>query len=136
RSEKEIQKSLMLARLGIATFTALGLLAFNMYLRQASALRRATAREQAMLEEERARLEGLVRERTASLSELANHLEQVREDERGHLARELHDELGSLLTAAKLDVARLKSKIDTSSPDISERLQHLIEMLNNGIALK
>ena len=136
KSEKEIKNSLMLARLGIAAAAAVSLLAFNMYLRQANALRRARAREQEMLEVERARLEGLVRERTASLSELANHLEQVREDERGHLARELHDELGSLLTAAKLDVARLKSKIDTSSPDISERLHHLIEMLNNGIALK
>ena len=136
QSEKEIEHSLMLARWGIAAVTAIGLLAFNMYLRQANALRRANAREQEMLEVERARLEGLVRERTASLSELANHLEQVREDERGHLARELHDELGSLLTAAKLDVARLKSKIDTNSPEISERLQHLIAMLNSGIALK
>ena len=97
---------------------------------------RATEREQEILERERARLEGLVRERTASLSELANHLEQVREDERGHLARELHDELGSLLTAAKLDVARLKSKIDANAPEVAERLKHLIEMLNNGIALK
>lgn len=136
KSEKEIQRSLMLARLGIAAVAAVGLLAFNMYLRQANALRRANAREQEVLEMERARLEGLVRERTASLSELANHLEQVREDERGYLARELHDELGSLLTAAKLDVARLKSKIDTNSPEIAERLQHLIKMLNNGIALK
>ena len=136
KSEKEIKNSLMLSRLGIAAAAAVGLLAFNMYLRQGNAMRRARAREQEMLEVERARLEGLVRERTASLSELANHLEQVREDERGHLARELHDELGSLLTAAKLDVARLKSRIDTSPPEVSERLQHLIEMLNNGIALK
>ena len=122
-SQSQIQKSLMLARLGIAAVTAIGLLAFYMYLRQANVLQRATEREQ-------------VRERTASLSELANHLEQVREDERGHLARELHDELGSLLTAAKLDVARLKSKIDANAPEIAERLKHLIEMLNNGIALK
>jgi len=135
-SQSQIQKSLMLARLGIAAVTAIGLLAFYMYLRQANVLQRATEREQEILENERARLEELVRERTASLSELANHLEQVREDERGHLARELHDELGSLLTAAKLDVARLKSKIDANAPEIAERLKHLIEMLNNGIALK
>ena len=44
--------------------------------------------------------------------------------------------IGSLLTAAKLDVARLKSKIDTSTPDVSERITHLIETLNSGIALK
>ena len=135
-SQDQVQNSLMLARLGIAAVTAIGLLAFYMYLRQANALQRATEREQEILEGERARLEELVRERTVSLSELANHLEQVREDERGHLARELHDELGSLLTAAKLDVARLKSKIDANAPEVAERLKHLIEMLNSGIALK
>jgi signal transduction histidine kinase len=70
------------------------------------------------------------------LSELANHLQQVREEERGHLARELHDELGALLTAAKLDVARLKSKINAAAPDVAERLKHLTDTLNSGIALK
>lgn len=136
RSESQIKHSLSLARLGITLMTAIGLLAFYMYLRQTTALQRATEREQEVLEAERARLEELVRERTASLSELADHLQQVREDERGYLARELHDELGSLLTAAKLDVARLKSKIDANAPEIAERLRHLIEMLNSGIALK
>ena len=41
-----------------------------------------------------------------------------------------------MLTAAKLDVARLKSKIGTLSPDVVERLGHLTETLNTGIALK
>ena len=50
-------------------------------------------------------------------------------------ASELHDELGSLLTAAKLDVARLKSRL-TDSPDATQRLQHLNDLLNSGIALK
>lgn len=135
-SQTQVNHSLWLARAGIAAGTALGLLGFYMFLRQATALRRAAEREQEMLEAERARLEELVRERTLSLSELANHLQAVREDERGHLARELHDELGALLTAAKLDVARLKSKIDVNAPDIAERLHHLVEMLNGGIALK
>jgi signal transduction histidine kinase len=134
--QEQILQSLMLSRIGIATVTAIGLLAFFMYLRQAHALLVVSQREQALLEHERDRLEGLVRERTATLSELANHLQQVREDERGHLARELHDELGALLTAAKLDVARLKSKIDATVPDIAERLKHLTETLNSGIALK
>ncbi len=132
----EILHSLTLSRIGIATVVVIGLLAFYMYLRQASALQTAQEREQQALQRERDRLELLVRERTASLTELANHLQQVREDERGHLARELHDELGALLTAAKLDVARLKSKIDAQSPEIAERLKHLTETLNSGIALK
>ena len=135
-SRHQIVQSLMLSRIGIATVTAIGLLAFYMYLRQARPLQQMNQREQEVLEHERERLEGLVRERTASLSELASHLQQVREDERGFLARELHDELGALLTSAKLDVARLKSKIDHQAPDIAERLKHLNETLNSGIALK
>ena len=136
QGREQIEQSLMLSRIGIATVTAIGLLAFYMYLRQTNALQRATEREQEVLEHERARLEGLVRERTASLSALANHLQQVREDERGYLARELHDELGALLTAAKLDVARLKSRLDTQAPEVLERLRHLSETLNGVIALK
>ena len=134
--QSQIVQSLMLSRIGIATVTAIGLLAFYMYLRQARTLQQMNQREQEVLERERERLEGLVRERTASLFELASHLQQVREDERGFLARELHDELGALLTSAKLDVARLKSKIDHQAPDIAERLKHLNETLNSGIALK
>ena len=136
RSQEDIRQSLILSRMGIALVTAVGLLAFYMYLRQTRALQRATEREQEVLELERARLEDLVRERTASLTALANYLQQVREDERGHLARELHDELGALLTAAKLDVARLKSRITSEAPEVAERLKHLSEALNGVIALK
>ncbi|HTJ07805.1 MAG TPA: sensor histidine kinase, partial [Caldimonas sp.] len=51
--------------------------------------------------------------------------------------RELHDELGALLTAAKLDAARLKSRLGkTTTPEIVERIAHLNETLNGGIALK
>ncbi|WP_311222439.1 MULTISPECIES: CHASE3 domain-containing protein [unclassified Acidovorax] len=135
-STEDIRHSLLLSRIGIATFAAIGLLAFYMYLHQAITLQSVSQREQEVLARERDRLEDLVRERTASLTELANHLQQVREDERGHLARELHDELGALLTAAKLDVARLKSRVDVQVPEIAERLRHLTETLNSGIALK
>jgi signal transduction histidine kinase len=70
------------------------------------------------------------------VKELAQHLQTIREDERSRLARELHDELGALLTAAKLDVARLKSRLAASaSADAAERLAHLNEALNGGIAL-
>ena len=136
RSTQEILHSLMLSRIGIAAVAVVGLLAFYLYLRQTSALQAAHAREQEVLARERDRLEQLVRERTAALSELASHLQQVREEERAHLARELHDELGALLTAAKLDVARLKSRIDLHTPENAERVQHLTETLNSGIALK
>jgi hypothetical protein len=81
------------------------------------------------------RLEAEVTARTRQLKELAQHLQTIREDERSRLARELHDELGALLTAAKLDAARLKSRLGkTTTPEILERLAHLNETLNGGIA--
>ena len=41
-----------------------------------------------------------------------------------------------MLTAAKLDVARLKSRLAGNLPEASERLEHLTHTLNTGIALK
>ncbi|HQR98714.1 MULTISPECIES: CHASE3 domain-containing protein [unclassified Polaromonas] len=135
-AQAQITRSLQLSRIGIALIALAGLLAFYMYLRQTGALLDAGRREQEALQRERDQLDKEVRDRTATLAELATHLQQVREDERGHLARELHDELGALLTAAKLDVARIKSRLGVMSPEAAERMQHLIETLNSGIALK
>jgi signal transduction histidine kinase len=136
QGQAQIQKTLQLARIGVAIMALAGLLAFYMYLRQTKALLDSGLREQESLQRERDFLEKQVRERTANLAELATHLQNVREDERGHLARELHDELGALLTAAKLDVARLKSRLAGQFPEAHERLEHLTATLNNGIALK
>ena len=135
-AQTQISRSLQMGRFGIAAVTLAGLLAFYMYLRQTRTLLESGRREQGALQRERDQLDKEVRDRTASLAELATHLQEVREDERGHLARELHDELGALLTAAKLDVARIKSRLGEISPEANERIQHLIETLNSGIALK
>ena len=135
-AQAQIGRSLQVGRFGIAGVALAGLLAFYMYLRQTRALLEAGRREQEALQRERDRLDREVRDRTATLAELATHLQDVREDERGHLARELHDELGALLTAAKLDVARIKSRLGEISPEANERIQHLVETLNSGIALK
>ena len=135
-AQEQVQDTLGLARAGIAIVATAALIAFYLYLRQTTRLKLAGEQQQAALQQERDLLESQVRERTASLAQLATHLQQVREDERGHLARELHDELGALLTAAKLDVARLKSRLGTPPPEVMQRLQHLTETLNSGIALK
>jgi signal transduction histidine kinase len=134
--EAQITRALELSRIGIAIVALVGLLAFYMYLRQTTALQAVDQRVQEDLQRERDQLGQQVKERTATLAELATHLQQVREQERGHLARELHDELGSLLTAAKLDVARLKSRLGNDAPDAQQRIQHLTDTLNSGIALK
>ena len=136
KGQAQIKKTLQLSRIAIALTALVGLLAFYMYLLQTKALVISGLREQESLQRERDLLEKQVRDRTATLTELATHLQNVREDERGHLARELHDELGALLTAAKLDVARLKSRLADSQPEALERLAHLTNTLNAGIALK
>lgn len=136
RGQALVRQTLQLSRIGIGIMALGGLLAFYMYLRQSRALLNAGVRAQESLKRERDHLDLQVRERTANLAELATHLQNVREDERGHLARELHDELGALLTAAKLDVARLKSRIGDTQPEAMERIAHLTGTLNNGIALK
>lgn len=89
------------------------------------------------------RLTTEVLQRTRQLTELTHHLQTAREDERARLARDLHDELGALLTSAKLDTARLRSRllagIETASPvaeDSLERLAHLTSTLDTVIALK
>lgn len=135
-AQEQVQDTLGLARAGIAIVASAALVAFYLYLRQTTRLKLAGEQQQAALQQERDLLETQVRERTTTLAQLATHLQQVREDERGHLARELHDELGALLTAAKLDVARLKSRLGTPPPEVMQRLQHLTETLNSGIALK
>ena len=133
--QTQISDTLQLSRIGIAIMALAGLLAFYMYLKQTQALLASGIREKESLQRERDQLDLQVRERTANLAKLATHLQNVREDERGFLARELHDELGALLTAAKLDVARLKSRLAGSLPEVAERLQHLTSTLNSVIAM-
>ena len=116
--------------------SACSLLALVMYLRQTSALQRQQEEQQHLVQAERDRLEIEVARRTAQLTELTRHLQTAREDERARLARDLHDELGALLTSAKLDAARIRSRLAGSAPEAQERLAHLVETLNSGIALK
>lgn len=135
-AQHAIEQSLDFSRMGISLVSLMGLIVFYLYLRQVERVRRQSLAARATLEQERGLLAAQVQERTAEIGELATYLQRVREQERGHLARELHDELGALLTAAKFDVARLKSKLGGSAPELSERLAHLTETLNSVIALK
>ncbi|HJW11845.1 MAG TPA: CHASE3 domain-containing protein, partial [Albitalea sp.] len=133
---QSVFSTLLLTRVGVAAMSVISLLALALYLRQTAALVAHRQAQQQATEAERDRLEVEVARRTALLIELAQHLQTAREDERSRLARELHDELGALLTAAKLDAARIRTRLGNSSPEAAERLAHLNETLNNGIALK
>ncbi len=132
----QVGQTLLIARLGVATMTVLSVLAFYFYLKQTRALGEQRERQRTLLQAERDLLESQVARRTEDLTVLARHLQHAQEHERSHLARELHDELGALLTSAKLDVARLQSRLPSAAPEVAERLRHLNAALNDGIALK
>lgn len=132
----QIGRSLRLGRLGIDATLLLFVLALWLYLRQALQLQRSRAAHAQSLAEERDRLEAQVRHRTSELTQLARHLQNAREDERAHLARELHDELGALLTAAKLDAARLRHGLGKMAPEVNQRFTHLVGAIDQVIALK
>ena len=131
-----LHATLMVGRIGIAGLSLACLLALVMYLRQTLALKRQQQAVQQLVRAERDRLGAEVVQRTAQLTELTHHLQTAREDERQRLARDLHDELGALLTSAKLDAARIRSRLSGTAPEALERLAHLVQTLNSGIALK
>lgn len=135
RSQQDILRTLQVSRVGIAVLCAVGLMALFMYLRLTGALEAQQQEQRRLLQAERDRLEIEVAQRTAQLTELAQHLQTAREDERHRLARNLHDDLGSLLTSAKLDAARIRSRLTGTAPETLELLSHLVATLNSSIAL-
>lgn len=113
------------------------LFGFVIYIRQRVRLRAADVREHHLLQTERDRLERQVQARTRELEALATYLQRAVEEERARLARELHDELGALMMAAKLDLARIRTRLSVGgAEDLGVRLQHLNSTLNDAIALK
>jgi signal transduction histidine kinase len=139
-SSVDIHHTLLLSRIGVALLSLVSLGALYLYLSQRLLIEgrrdvRDDKRERIGLAE-RDRLEDEVSRRTAQLVQLTHHLETAREDERTRLARDLHDELGALLTSAKLDAARIKMRLGKTAPEALERLAHLVDTLNAGIALK
>jgi signal transduction histidine kinase len=79
-------------------------------------------------------IDSLVEARTRELSALSSHLQNLAEKEKSELARTLHDELGGLLTAAKMDLSWLQSRVDT--PAYQERLAQLGSVLDEAMGLK
>ena len=79
--------------------------------------------------------ERLVDLRTRELSALCTHLHDLAEKEKSELARRLHDELGGLLTAAKMDLSWLQSRITEQVP-YAARLTQLGNVLDEAMDLK
>ena len=134
-SRTDIYRTLLMSRIGMTALCAVGLLGIFLYLRQNAALKKREHDLQGIVQARNDRLEVEVAQRTAQLTELTHHLLTAREDERNRLARNLHDDLGALLTSAKLDAARIKSRLVAKVPEALALLAHLVETLNSSIAL-
>ena len=82
-------------------------------------------------------LDARVAARTEELSTLSTELLRLMEAERAVLAKELHDELGGLITAAKMDMAWLNSRIgDSLDGPAREKFESVVQMLNQAMTLK
>jgi signal transduction histidine kinase len=122
--QREVSDILLFSRVGVALLSAISLMLVMLNMRHNLAFR---AQE---------RLQDVVTERTAQLVELNNHLQTARENERHRIARDLHDELGALLTAAKLDIAHVRTFVGGTANEATERLNHAVKTLNACIAMK
>lgn len=72
--------------------------------------------------------------RAHELAELCTHLLNHAEQEKAALAHRLHDELGGLLTAAKMDLSWLQSRIPDEA--LRQRLLQLGNVLDEAMDLK
>lgn len=133
---QDVQDLLLLGRIGIGAMTLLSVLILILFIRQGQTLLKEREEQRHALVRERDRLEQAVQDQLTDLKDLARHLQSAREDERARLARDLHDELGALLTTAKLDVAVIRPQVQQHLPALTPKVTHLIEALNQGIALK
>lgn len=130
-----LDRILLLSRYGVALLSAVLMVALMLYLRKSDALATVQTTQKADLQAANDGLEAEVSQRTVQLTALTRHLLTAREDERHRLARNLHDDLGSLLTAAKLDAARIRSRLGASAPEAQARLADLVVRLDSSIAL-
>ena len=82
-------------------------------------VRDITSRQQTLLQ---------MRDANEQLRNLAARLDIVREEEAARLARELHDQLGQELTALKMDVAWISTKLHEDQIALKSRAESAIEL--------
>ncbi|MFB0516693.1 MAG: PAS domain S-box protein [Candidatus Neomarinimicrobiota bacterium] len=82
---------------------------------------------------ERKKTEQEVKQSHEQLRNLSVYLQSVREEERGGIAREIHDELGQELTALKMDLSWLSSKLQPDQKPLQQKANAMTELTNSMI---
>lgn len=86
---------------------------------------------------ERVKAEAALRQSREELRALSANLQQVRELEKSRIARELHEDLGQTLSALKMDVSALESRLAAgASLDgvVAAQLQRMRQVIDRNIA--
>ena len=128
-SIERVRHSIQLSRwtiTGLASLNLLLLILATIWLR----------RDAKLSVERETNLDHSISERTEQLALLATHLQEISEAEKTRMARELHDELGALLTATKMDLCWVSSKIPSGQDSVSDKLERAIKNLDQGIQIK
>jgi PAS domain S-box-containing protein len=77
---------------------------------------------------EHKRAEEEIKNSQLQLRNLTAHLQSVREEERTHIAREMHDELGQALTAMKMDLSWLDSRLPKDQRSLLEKTKSMSKL--------
>ncbi|NLN59770.1 MAG: PAS domain S-box protein [Deltaproteobacteria bacterium] len=67
------------------------------------------------------------------LRNLSLHLQSIREEERTRIAREIHDELGQCLTALKMDIAWLGTRIRDVNTALAGKIDYMSNLIDGTI---
>lgn len=74
-----------------------------------------------------------IRDSRRQLTELTTHVEIVKEQERARIAREIHDDLGGNLTAIKMALARLTSRLPAGEKLLAETAGYVDALVDRTI---
>ncbi|MFI3137389.1 MAG: PAS domain-containing protein, partial [Methylococcaceae bacterium] len=78
--------------------------------------------------------ERYLEESRAQLRALTAKREKADEEERKRIGREIHDELGQLLSVMRLNVTTLDFRYGDSNPDLRDKVQKIVSILDRTIA--
>ena len=88
-----------------------------------------------VVDDTQVRLQQLEIERSREeLRALSRHLQSVREEEKARIAREVHDELGSTLTALKIDLEWLATRLSSAPAEVAQKRSAMSKLVDAAVA--